>query len=408
MRKRALIMYIACLPVACVSADSPGSDDFAVRDSAGITIVENYAPAWPDDLAWRVEPRPMLRIGELDGPPELSFGNVRAVGRLADGRIFVGDEQAHSIRVFSPQGEFLASAGREGQGPGELQWFLTVSPYRQDSLFVYDYAQRTVSVFGPDLAFTRRFGNPILEGNYWISGALPDGRFLAYSPGASRLEGGPGLVADTSLIIVVALDGTSADTVGAFRVGTRLVDANGRPQAQFLAQTPTVAVADSSIIWTRDNAFEYVELDWHGRVSRVVRKVHEPVAVTPELIADFREYYVDFLARESGEANEAMLARVREGLEEFAYPATLPPMSFALRVDPFGNRWIGHYEFVGTPADTWEVFDRSGVWLGTVRTPEGVEIHQVGVDAVIGVAKDEYGVAYAQVHVLTRGDEADN
>lgn len=50
----------------------------------------------------------------------------------------------------------------------------------------------------------------------------------------------------------------------------------------------------------------------------------------------------------------------------------------------------------------WEVFDREGVWLGTVKTPPGLEVHEIGVDRLIGVAKDEYGVPYVQFHRLTR------
>jgi hypothetical protein len=119
-----------------------------------------------------------LRIGELDGPTELSFGRVRATGWLSDGRIFVGDDHAHSIRIFSPRGDYLATAGREGDGPGELRWFLAVSPYRGNSLFVYDIAQRAVTIFAPDMSFARRFNNPTGAGLYRVVDVLGDGRFL--------------------------------------------------------------------------------------------------------------------------------------------------------------------------------------------------------------------------------------
>jgi len=48
------------------------------------------------------------------------------------------------------------------------------------------------------------------------------------------------------------------------------------------------------------------------------------------------------------------------------------------------------------------VFDSLGVWLGTVTTPPGLEVHEIGVDQIIGVAKDDYDVPYVQVHRLTR------
>lgn len=64
---------------------------------------------------------PELVIGELDGADPYVFGNVTAVDRDAEGRIWVADRQAGEVRVFGPDGEFLQVVGRQGDGPGEYQ-----------------------------------------------------------------------------------------------------------------------------------------------------------------------------------------------------------------------------------------------------------------------------------------------
>lgn len=391
----------------CSDGERQATPSFSVADSGGIQIVTNHAPAWTDSTPWRISQSPTLRLGEIDGPPELSFGNVRAVGYLPDGRIYVGDEQAHAIRIFSAGGALLETVGREGEGPGELQWFLTVSPYRQDSLFVYDYLQRTVSIFGPDLAFARRFRNPVLAGNYWISSALSDGRFVVYSPGSSRPPGGPGIVPDSSLIIVTAPDGAQADTVGAFEVTMKRLASNGRPQALYLQPYATITTAGNRVLWTRGETFEYVEADADGTVRRIVRKVHEPVPVTENIVSNFKTHYLDFLSREGPEGGEAGLDRVRQSLEEGEYYPTLPATSPDVEVDPLGNRWIGRYRFEGAVTEEWEVFDSTGVWLGSINTPPGLDVHQIAVDHVIGVARDEFNVPYVQVHQLNRSSGDD-
>ena len=91
----------------CSGPNEPAGPTFAVVDSAGIEIVTSHAPAWTSRQAWRVSNRPSLTIGELDGPLEFTFGNVRAVGELSDGRYFVGDEQAHTIHIFSSSGDYM-------------------------------------------------------------------------------------------------------------------------------------------------------------------------------------------------------------------------------------------------------------------------------------------------------------
>ena len=59
-------------------------------------------------------------IGRLDGPPEYVFGRITDAGFDAGGRLYVLDEMNHRLRVFDHAGVHIASAGREGKGPGEF------------------------------------------------------------------------------------------------------------------------------------------------------------------------------------------------------------------------------------------------------------------------------------------------
>ncbi len=400
LRMRSLTRGLLCAGVlsACAGAEGPEGPSFTVADSAGVEVVTSHAPAWSRGEAWQVPRRPVLKIGELDGPPEFTFGNIRDVGWLADGRVFVGDEQAHSIRIFSPLGDYLETVGREGEGPGELTWFLTVSLYRGDSLFVYDYAQRVVSVFGPDLTFARRFRNPV-EGNYWIVSALEDGRFLLYNPGENRGGGGPGFVPDSSLIILSTPDGVATDTVGTFETGMRRLGPGGRPLILYLQPHGTIGGAGNRILWTEGKTFEYVESNPDGTVRRIVRKTNEPVQVTDEIISDFKDHYIEWLSEVGAEVS---MDRIRRNLEEGEYYPQLPATFGEFEIDALGNVWVGRYHFPGDLTEQWEVFDTAGVWLGSVETPPGLEVREIGVHRIIGIAKDELDVPFVQVHRLDR------
>ena len=402
MRTTSLLAAVLCAGAfgACRDAHEVPGTTFTVVDSAGIEIVTSHAQAWAEDEAWRVEVAPLLRIGELDGPPEFTFANVQAVGWLSDGRIFVGDDRTHAIRVFSPDGGYVGTAGREGRGPGELMWFQTVSAYRGDSLFVYDFSQRTLTVFAPDLTFARRFTNPTGVGNLRIVSALPDGRFLLASQAHNGLGGGPGLVPDTSLIVVSAPDGSSTDTVGAFEATAQQVGPNGRNQWLFIKPHGTLRAAGDRMVWAEGKAFQYVVSDDDGTVRRIARKTHPTVPMSAGIIADFKVHYLEWLTIA---LVEGTMDEMRDALDEGAYYPHVPATSEDVIVDALGNTWLGHYHYPGAITERWEVFDSVGVWLGSVATPTRFEVHEIGSDRIIGVSRDEFDVPFVEVLRLDRG-----
>lgn len=62
----------------------------------------------------------VLRVGELDGPAERTFGRIGDVVVGPAEEILVADLMVPTIRVFDAEGGYLRSFGRAGQGPGEL------------------------------------------------------------------------------------------------------------------------------------------------------------------------------------------------------------------------------------------------------------------------------------------------
>lgn len=52
------------------------------RDSAGVAIVESWAPARNAARGWQVGPEPTLEIGVVDGDPDYEFSWIQRVFRL--------------------------------------------------------------------------------------------------------------------------------------------------------------------------------------------------------------------------------------------------------------------------------------------------------------------------------------
>jgi len=60
------------------------------------------------------------QIGSSTGPREEVFGRVVDLAADDERNVYVLDDRAGEVRVFSPAGEYMRTLGRSGSGPGEL------------------------------------------------------------------------------------------------------------------------------------------------------------------------------------------------------------------------------------------------------------------------------------------------
>ena len=388
---RSFFVLLAVL-LACTGAET-SAPRFSVMDSSGVQIVTSRAPVWPEGTGWTIAVEPSVVIGTLDGPIESAWGAVSAVGWLPDGRIFVGDQQAYAIRVFSEAGEYLESFGREGQGPGELQWFETVSPYRGDSLFVYDYRLQAVSIFSSNFAFARRASSRAFLGNRVLPG-LSDGQILVYGIGLGASREGTGLVPDIGQIVLVDPEAIVADTIADFELTTVYLGPSGRELPLHLQPYAYIAVRLDRIIVSEGKALQYTELGLDGAIRRIVRTEADPVVVDQDIREAFEVHFAEWLAYLGPE-------RIQRALEEGHYYPTLP-VAGPIHIDPLDNVWVGRYRFPGLLTYEWEVFTPEGVWLGSVESPPDLDVKEIGVDRVIGLKLGDFDVPYVQVHRLER------
>lgn len=117
---RMLLTGVVLALVASACGGGAGDQVAAVvRDSAGITIVENSDPAWAPGASWTVDTAALVTIGGDELDPLYDLGQVTGALRLSDGRIVVANGATSEIRWYDGEGQHLATAGRKGQGPGE-------------------------------------------------------------------------------------------------------------------------------------------------------------------------------------------------------------------------------------------------------------------------------------------------
>ncbi len=71
------------------------------------------------------------------------------------GNVYVMDSGNHRIQKFDPKGNFIASYGRQGQGPGEFQYPQSIDIDTEGNIYVSDSGNQKIHIFKPDGTFDK-------------------------------------------------------------------------------------------------------------------------------------------------------------------------------------------------------------------------------------------------------------
>jgi len=108
------------------------------------------APDQPDEIRTsELSPVQLEHLFTITDNPQngLVFQQNTEVTSDSKGTIFLKDENAHQIHVFSPQGSYIESIGREGSGPGEFKHMINMGIDELDRLRVFDAIQARSTLF---------------------------------------------------------------------------------------------------------------------------------------------------------------------------------------------------------------------------------------------------------------------
>lgn len=398
--KQFVLCLVPILVVVACGGGEAGVPTASVRDSAGITIVENTGDGtvWAGGEAWVMSERPLLDIGTLEGDEAYQLFQVSDAVRLPDGRVVVANNGSSELRFFDANGRHLLSTGRKGEGPGEFQGLGAVVLVR-DSIAAYDWNLRRVSIFGLDGTFARSFGLQFPSGSPQPVGTFADGRWLC----STNMVFGPGEVSevrrDTAAYYVFGNDGTLEDSLFAtpsweyYVKGTdRMVMARSLPFGRGLA---AATFADGFWAGVTDR-YELRRYAPDGTLELVMRKAHTDQPVTD---SDIEAYKADAL---EGIDNDNFRRQTEQMFQEMPIAGTMPAFS-SITVDEQGDLWVSEYTAPRTPMRSWTVFDPDGRMLGALDLPADLRVFQIGRDFVLGVWRDDMDVEHVRVYRLVRG-----
>jgi hypothetical protein len=358
----------------------------------------------PAGTPLRVADAGAVRIGVEAGDSLHELHDVRTPFLLPDGRIVVPQGEARNLRVFDARGNFLASLGRAGAGPGEFRSLVTAWA-RGDTIEAYDGSLQRVTRFVPGGAIdVIVLLEPPRSAQVMLPAAFSDGWLISGVASASV----PGR--DQIVVHHVARDGSFlgeiAHSEGIVRVQTPSMTGPAplSPRVVLRAHRGELYVAETLT----------PQIDVYATSGTQLRRIAWDMPQRESPSAALQRVVAAALTA----APPEQMAEVRARIEHADLPQSLP-VFWDFHVDELGFVWIRSYDPVthaaalgglGPGAYTlsspkggqWRIYSPAGDPVGTFPMPDGMRPAQITATALVGVHYDELGVESVVVHPLIR------
>jgi hypothetical protein len=316
------------------------------------------------------ELREDLSIGGPDAEGDCVFDQVRQVVIDDAGIMYALDERASDIKAFDASGKYLRTIGRRGQGPGELEFPMTLSLNRAAGELTVQQQTRGLAIFKTDGTFLRQQS---LQG-------LITGRGRADSRGNIYV-----------LEIVLGDTGTSYATKKLAPDGSPLATISetpapagkgvGRPVRPFLAVPYFLVDREDRLVYGYPETYK---IQFYGpaeaKVLRTIVREYDPVPVRAEEKA-------------------ALEKEIPPGMKvEIEYPKVHPAFTRFFLSD-LGHLIVQTYEKADGGKIIHDVFDAAGRFIG--RVP----LQGIGFEIFNGkyyaLEEDEEGYQYIKRYAVT-------
>jgi hypothetical protein len=356
----------------CRSEARSASEDR--RDSAGVAIVEYRGEERP--LSWKFTER--FRLGGTDSGPESFFQLDRSLVAVdLQAHITVLDRANYRLVQFDNAGRFRWMSGRHGGGPGEFEFPGEVLVNAEGKIAVYDFDKRALLWFDSAGASTgqtplRHLGTP--WGIAFVGDSLALGRRGPWRDDKTRLISLEILSrSDTAVVASIELLPTTSQFYESCAVSISL--------PPLFAPSLIWRAGFGGLVVNTEAAYVVTVLRTDGsRFS--VRRTIQPV---PASEAAVRRELGDSWGLGIGPSQVCPIP-VQELIRKRGLAPQIPTIR-DLALAPDGSVWVQRWVFPDQPAAT-DIFDPSGLYLGTLVGDHPFPIGFLPSGAVLAVEKD--------------------
>jgi hypothetical protein len=398
---RVFILVVAPLALAAALAEHK------IETVDGVRVVHNEKGG-----LWGKAPKVALelvrKIGDIDTEDEnLAFNYPSDIAVDKDGAIYVLDAANARIQKFGPDGQFLATIGRKGQGPGEFIFPDAIDFDKDGNLVVADSAQARIHVIiggGRDVRSIVikeelvRDARPLASGEYVAQGstyAFPRPDQPAKKPDEMRLfrriaadgrtVGSFGLLTDFGEMMTNAVgNGTAFD-----------VDGEDSLCVSFNAQNRIEKYgADGTLLWRADRPLNYgTEVKKKGKIETSGGRMMGTSG--PEMNSCSVGIAVDAKGR------SWVVTFARQLRKEEQVQTTMMMVGGRGGASNVSVKTEGNTDLRTTDAFKLEIFDGDGVLLGEVPLTHFADVIRVFGDRLFLIDR-ERGVTVYEYRIVEK------
>lgn len=355
---------------------------------------ESNGNAASEGRAWMLRgPKECALAAADSSPADVGLSNVESLDVDSRGRIYVGDRLKAGVVVLSPDGRYLRTIGKRGQGPGEFDYIRNVQVLPGDSLLVYDAGINRLSVFPPDstgVSYVRNLaGLSRGPAPNWVEKLPGERAFFAThrNPFRAGQNAAPEDNRDQAVRILEWDGRTRRDSVLVVPTSQPLVARQGGAVAATtdpFGRPGLVRVGPGGkLFYGWGDSLSVQIYDLQGKRVGGFDLPYQGPPVTGNDVEDAGEDLDDLL---------------RNTLREQA-PERWPAFRSFI-VDEHGNVWVALTAPAGEPTN-WSVFDQGGKPLCSVRLPTNVDLRLIRGGKAYSVVTDDLDVPRIVVYRLS-------
>jgi len=363
-----IFLFYAILLISYSSLFSYTQQGSKIEKTNDIDVISNPKNPIPKDgLKKRIVFEEDLSIGEVEGDENYMFGNRVYFNVDEEGNFYVNDWDRKRIKKFDPQGKYLLSIGRAGQGPGEFRNVWIPRFDKDKNLYVSDIVSRRISFFDKEGKFLRQIRIPIHLSNVYVNSK---GFFVGYQ--TTNIDDPSG---DKSIFILGLYD-ERFNLIAEFHrqiwESKRSSGRDAESRAQFLANllgddafkpSMSYVLAENDFIYFGyPEKYEIRVYSPEGKLVKIIQRDYDPIRVSKKHKESFIQYQEDEFFRFI-ETPENIKKKVYQLIK---YPKYIPAYQ---RFTLMENGWLA--VIVDSIEDEYtlmDIFDKDGKYIAQFKT----------------------------------------
>ena len=240
--------------------------------------------------------------------------------------IYIADRQDFTIKVFSSDGSFIRTIGRQGEGPGEFQFIGSLAFFPDGRLLVLDFRARRTSFFDSQGDFLNSYP--------WRNSHL---RFYWLTEDSFTVD--ERIYGEKSQLFIKTFDfsGNEILSIGEFSpIQPKILQGEEMSFAMSVPYTPySILCADPNrkLLYHCMNDVYLIEVfDAGGDLIRKIIRPYSPVPYTAEEQLEFKQ-----------RADERPDNPFSKMIKDMELPS-IKTITESMLVDDRGNLWVGTFE----------------------------------------------------------------